>query len=412
VIKLIIVGRCARDKTREAAHRHMRFVHGPMVYAPPPDAGPMPRYYAQNPAFDDDGALPPAWRAGRDFVTEVGFDDFAHLRAATSTPYYLDRLRPDESNFVDPSSVCAVATRQAHASGAEGATRLFVFLKRRCETADLEPALAALADDAAVTGRAGDVALPAPDGRPSPFDSVERFSFADRAAALDFTRRKFASFAEALAPHLEAQESFAILADHHSVERLKSDPPPIRRIVTGHDPQGRATIASDGPLPTVVELAAIPGTVFHEVWSTQGTPAPVGNGADPTRGALMLPPPRHGTRIRFVDIPPDTEEFLAHGAQRMHEAFSEIGDSAASTVTAESPHPLMHRTQSIDYGVVIEGEMTLVLDTTETRLRRGDVVIQRGTNHAWANRSGKPCRMLFVLVDGKFDADIPGDRGP
>ena len=188
--------------------------------------------------------------------------------------------------------------------------------------------------------------------------------------------------------------------------------PPIRRIVTGHDPQGRAIIAADGPLPTVVELAAIPGTVFHEVWSTPAAPAPVGNGPDPTLGPLNLPPPRHGTRIRFVDIPADTEEFIAKGAERMHEAFSEIGDAAASTVKANSPHPLMHRTQSIDYGIVIEGEMTLVLDAAETRLQRGDVVIQRGTNHAWANRSGKPCRMLFVLVDGKFDADIPGGDAP
>ena len=103
---------------------------------------------------------------------------------------------------------------------------------------------------------------------------------------------------------------------------------------------------------------------------------------------------------------------MAHGAGRMREAFAEIGDAAASTVGQGSPHPLMHRTQTIDYGVVIDGEMTLVLDTVETRLQRGDVVIQRGTNHAWANRSGKPCRMLFVLVDGKFDADIPGGEGP
>ena len=184
--------------------------------------------------------------------------------------------------------------------------------------------------------------------------------------------------------------------------------PPIRRVVTGHDAQGRAVIASDGPLPTVVELAAIPGTVFHEVWSTPAAPAPVGNGPDPTLGPLSLPPPRRGTRIRFVDIPPDTEDFLREGAGRMAAAFGEIGDAAASTVKPGSPHPLMHRTQSIDYGVVIEGEMTLVLDAGETRLRRGDVVIQRGTNHAWANRSGRPCRMLFVLIDGEFESDIPG----
>ncbi|SFF21759.1 cupin domain-containing protein [Paracidovorax wautersii] len=182
--------------------------------------------------------------------------------------------------------------------------------------------------------------------------------------------------------------------------------PAIHRVVTGHDDQGRAAVASQGPLPTVVEVAAIPGTVFHEVWSTAQSPAAVDNGPDPTLGPLVLPPPPGGTRIRFVDIPPDTPEFLAGGAERMHDAFSQIGDAAASTVQADSPHPLMHRTESVDYGVVIEGELTLVLDTGEVQLRPGSVVVQRGTNHAWANRSGAPCRMLFVLVDGRFDASL------
>jgi mannose-6-phosphate isomerase-like protein (cupin superfamily) len=182
--------------------------------------------------------------------------------------------------------------------------------------------------------------------------------------------------------------------------------PPIRRIVTGHDGAGKAVVSSQGPLPTVAEIAAIPGTVFHEVWSTAGAPAAVDNGADPTLAPLMLPPPRSGTRIRFVDIPPDTPEFLAHGAARMKAAFAQIGDEAASTVQAHSPHPLMHRTESVDYGVVIEGELTLVLDDSEVALKPGDVVVQRGTNHAWANRSGKPCRMLFILVDGRYEDSI------
>jgi mannose-6-phosphate isomerase-like protein (cupin superfamily) len=182
--------------------------------------------------------------------------------------------------------------------------------------------------------------------------------------------------------------------------------PTIRRVVTGHDADGRAVVASDGPLPTVVEIAAIPGTIFHEVWSTSQTPAAVNNAPDPTTGPLTLPPPKQGTRIRFVDIPPDTPEFLAHGAAKMHAAFSEVGDASASTVKADSPHPLMHRTESIDYGVVIEGEMTLVLDDAQVALAPGSVVIQRGTNHAWANRSGRPCRMLFVLIDGTYDPEI------
>ena len=72
----------------------------------------------------------------------------------------------------------------------------------------------------------------------------------------------------------------------------------------------------------------------------------------------------------------------------------------------DSPHPQMHRTESIDYGIVISGEITLVLDRGETLLKQGDVVVQRGTNHAWANRSGKSCRMLFILVDGRFDPEM------
>lgn len=179
--------------------------------------------------------------------------------------------------------------------------------------------------------------------------------------------------------------------------------PPIHRVVTGHNAHGEAIVVSEGPLPTVAHITAIPGTVFHEVWSTQGSPVRVDNGPDPTLGPVILPPPAQGTRIRFVDIPPDTAEFLSQGSARMQDAFGQIGDVSASTVQPHSPHPLMHRTESVDYGIVIDGEMTLILDKGEVLLKPGSVVVQRGTNHAWANRSGRPCRMLFVLVDGQYE---------
>jgi mannose-6-phosphate isomerase-like protein (cupin superfamily) len=182
--------------------------------------------------------------------------------------------------------------------------------------------------------------------------------------------------------------------------------PAIHRVVTGHDASGKAIVSTNGTLPTVTEIKAIPGTIFHEVWSTGATPVEINNGIDPSTGPISLPPPKHGTRIRFVDIPPDTADFLANGAARMHEAFAEIGDSKATTANAGSPHPLMHRTETIDYGIVIEGSLTLILDDSEVELKVGSVVIQRGTNHAWANRSGKLCRMLFVLVDGVFENNI------
>jgi mannose-6-phosphate isomerase-like protein (cupin superfamily) len=182
--------------------------------------------------------------------------------------------------------------------------------------------------------------------------------------------------------------------------------PAIHRVITGHDARGKAVVSTNGPLPMVTEIKAIPGTIFHEVWSTAATPVEINNGADPSTGPISLPPPKLGTRIRFVDIPPDTEDFLANGAARIHAAFSEIGDSSATTAKADSPHPLMHRTETVDYAVVIEGELTLVLDDSEVELKVGSVVIQRGTNHAWANRSGKPCRMLFVLIDGRYENKI------
>lgn len=66
----------------------------------------------------------------------------------------------------------------------------------------------------------------------------------------------------------------------------------------------------------------------------------------------------------------------------------------------------MHRTETVDYAVVLQGELTMLLDDSEVTLRAGDVAIQRGTNHAWVNRSDTKCRVLFVLIDGRFDPDL------
>lgn len=182
--------------------------------------------------------------------------------------------------------------------------------------------------------------------------------------------------------------------------------PAINRIVTGHDASGKAVVASAGPLPVVKELPTVPGTIFHEIWATADTPPTIDNGEDPTTGPLILPPPRHGTRIRIVDIPADTDELLATVTERMEEHFAAIGDASASTVKPDSPHPLMHRTETVDYGVVLEGNLTLVLDDSEVELHPGTVVVQRGTNHAWANRSGKPARMFFVLIDAEYSPQV------
>lgn len=175
-----------------------------------------------------------------------------------------------------------------------------------------------------------------------------------------------------------------------------------RRIVTGHDTDGNSVIAMDGTPPRTIELKAVPGTVFHEIWNTNSNPAPIDNGEDPTLRPLQLHPMPNGSIIRFVDIPPDaaknsiSDEDIAAG-------FAQIGAAGATTHKADSPHKLMHRTETIDYGILLSGELWLVLDKGETRLSPGDVVIQRGTNHAWSNRTNESARMMFVLLDGKFE---------
>lgn len=174
----------------------------------------------------------------------------------------------------------------------------------------------------------------------------------------------------------------------------------IRRVITGVDDQGRSRVSRNAELSNVFELEAVPGTWFHEVWETGQSPALIDNREEEGPIGTQLAPPRSGTRIRFVDIPPDKDS-LGTGAAKA--SFAQLGDAAFGTSDEASPHPLMHKTETVDYGVVISGAITLVLDTEETELKAGDVVIQRGTNHAWSNRSSEPCRMLFVLIDGTFE---------
>jgi len=182
-------------------------------------------------------------------------------------------------------------------------------------------------------------------------------------------------------------------------QQLKS----FKRIVTGHDKEGNATIISNAP-PTRSQLVGGPGgPTFIEVWHTSESPASILN--QPQEGnesGLVLAPPQSGTRIRVIDFPPEGEAIRKLTGADAVEKFKAMGGEHASTSKAGAPHPLMHKTKTVDYGIVLEGEITLVLDKGETTIYQGDIVIQNGTNHAWANRSGKTCRMAFVLIDGQF----------
>jgi mannose-6-phosphate isomerase-like protein (cupin superfamily) len=155
-----------------------------------------------------------------------------------------------------------------------------------------------------------------------------------------------------------------------------------RRVVTGHTPAGVSAVISDGPVPVTRHLPQ-EGVWFHEIWNTDGAPATLTavEPTEPTERDLTVPPPPLGTRIRINEFAPGHLD--GRGLQ--------------------SP---VHRTASVDYGIVLEGEITLVLDDSEVVLRAGDVVVQRGTDHAWANRGSTLARVAFVLVDGRFDDSL------
>jgi quercetin dioxygenase-like cupin family protein len=177
----------------------------------------------------------------------------------------------------------------------------------------------------------------------------------------------------------------------------------FRRVVTGHDDQGNAIVLTDAPPERVQQISGPTGPTFFEIWNTRETPARIDRrSGEPAESSLTLAPPRHGTRIRVLDIPPENPEIyeLDEATARAH--FAEVGEANASTYKIGATHPFMHRTESIDYGIVLEGEIVLILDRGETTVRAGDIVVQRGTNHAWSNRSGKVCRIAFILIDGQF----------
>jgi quercetin dioxygenase-like cupin family protein len=176
----------------------------------------------------------------------------------------------------------------------------------------------------------------------------------------------------------------------------------VRRVVTGHDKNGRAVVLSDGPVPVVHSNPMRAGQLSHEIWKTSAMPIPIAPAErEPTAGPRQLHPAPMGTVFRISDVPPETEAVRNLTPEQARAAFRVSGAEGASTWGRGGRHPLMHRTETVDYAVVLEGEITLLLDEGDVNLKAGDIVIQRGTNHAWSNRSKDFARIAFVLIDGK-----------
>ena len=164
---------------------------------------------------------------------------------------------------------------------------------------------------------------------------------------------------------------------------------PVRRVVTGHR-DGRAVVLFDSAAPNQ-KLRQASGLVSTLLWVTDEAPADISGKADRAAREIGVPPPPNGSIFRVVDFPPE-------GGTRSREAvLKEMGVADHGGAR----HAAMHRTRSVDYAIIMSGEIDMLMDEGEVHLKSGDVVVQQATNHAWVNRSGKPCRVAFILMDSQ-----------
>ncbi len=152
---------------------------------------------------------------------------------------------------------------------------------------------------------------------------------------------------------------------------------PVRRIVCADGPDGKSKAIEDGPAPDVRTDPARPGFSSTLIWSTESTPARIDCANEQVRLPSLLTPPPGGSLCRIVTFPPDR---AFRGGVR-------------------APHAGMQKTRTLDFCIVLEGEITLVLDTEEVELKAGDTVVQRGASHAWSNRSDSACVVAISSHD-------------
>jgi mannose-6-phosphate isomerase-like protein (cupin superfamily) len=182
-------------------------------------------------------------------------------------------------------------------------------------------------------------------------------------------------------------------------KKLPTGVNPARRIVCLDREPYKSTLVSDGPSPDVRTDPARPGFAIQRMWVTDGSPAKI------VLETLHLPnvlePPAGGSVLNVVTFPPDDTWKSKVGATEVQNYFKSIGSPRASTYSPLAPHPYMQKMRTLDFGIVLEGEIVLVLDTQEATVKKGDFIVQRGTNHAWSNRSKQPAVLAIASHDGK-----------
>jgi naringenin degradation protein FdeH len=169
----------------------------------------------------------------------------------------------------------------------------------------------------------------------------------------------------------------------------------IRRVVTTHDASSKAVVGFDNIAPQTGGEAELGVKVFN-LWITDSTPADIAGSADAATRKVGIPPPPNGSIFRIVEFGPTPK------ADDLDPNFlAKIAGHDATPGAKPPRHPGMHKTKSIDYAIVLSGEIDMLLDDSEVHLKAGDVLVQRGTVHAWINNGKEPCRIAFVLIDAK-----------
>ena len=178
----------------------------------------------------------------------------------------------------------------------------------------------------------------------------------------------------------------------------------VRRVVTGHDPSGKAVFVSDGEVDGL-RMELMPGAEFHRLWGGDRTPSFPDRGAPPEQPTYF--PPAGGFRFGIFALPPDAN--APPSIRDLEGARREVETKLPGLAQYMEPDaPGMHTTPTIDFEIVLEGEIWLELDDgAEVRLKPGDCVVQNGTRHAWHNRGQKTAR-LAVFIVGAHHARFPG----
>ena len=172
----------------------------------------------------------------------------------------------------------------------------------------------------------------------------------------------------------------------------------MRRIITGHNENGKSIITLDGP--PARSIGEDVGGLF-ELWNTDGNEVISSDVIDRADDEIILSPPSGGTKFRYFQINPLPEGVPEDMLQEIAaDAFEKVG--AAHHRVDTTKHPAMHKTETVDYIILLKGDVSLILDEEEVRLKPHDVVVQRKTNHAWVNHGTEPALLIAVLIDSSL----------